>query len=306
MPLVVQVLGLLLLLGGIWFGYRQWIKPYEATLTWQGRGLLLLVVVTLIGGFVGSPFWWMDQPWSFSWDLPPLASRMLAAAGWSFFVLALLALQRPAYRRLRLVLITLVVYLTPLAIVIVLNHMDRFDPTAPITYAFFIIVAPMTVASLWYLLRQPLVVPDEPRDGVLSTTVIWVWLGVVAAVTILWGLAIFITDSGPSNQIWAWSGDLLSSRLIGVMLLTIAAGSAYSMRYADTARLMVAMIIVYSLGITVATLWNMLYGLPVKTLYTAIFGVIFLVSTVLLLSDREPSRRLAPRKPHDSHPPGSF
>jgi hypothetical protein len=281
-----------LLLGGIWFGYRQWIRPHEATLNAQSRGLLFLIVATLIGGFIGSPFWWMDQPWSFSWDLPPLASRMLAAAGWSFFVLSLLALQRPAYRRIRLVLITVVVYLAPLAIAIVLLHLDRFDPAAPITYAFFAIVAPMTVAAIWYLLRQPRIVPEEPRDTVLSTTVVWVWLGVVAAITLLWGLAIFATDSGPSNLIWAWPGDPLSSRLIGVMLLTIAAGSTYSMRYADTARLMLAMIIVYSLGLTIATLWNIFYGLPLKTLYTAIFGVIFLVSTVLLLTDRQSVRRM--------------
>jgi hypothetical protein len=53
------------------------------------------------------------------------------------------------------------------------------------------------------------------------------------------------------------------------------------------------MIVVYSLGLTIATLWNMLIGLPVKTLYTAVFGVIFLVSAVLLLSDRDPAQRLA-------------
>lgn len=295
MAFFVQILGLILLIGGVWFGYRQWIQPYEATLNAQSRGLLFLVVATLMGGFIGSPFWWMDQPWSFSWDLPPLASRMLASAGWSFFVLALLALQRPAYRRIRLVLITLVVYLAPLALAIVLFHLDRFDPAAPITYAFFAVVVPMTAAAIWYLLRQPRIVPDEPRDSVLASTVIWVWLGVVAAITVVWGMAIFATDHGPSSLVWVWPGDALSSRLIGVMLLTIAAGSAYSMRYADTARLMLAMIIVYSLGLTIATLWNIFFGLPVKTLYTAIFSVIFLVSTVLLLTDKEPARRLATR-----------
>ncbi|MCL4836227.1 MAG: hypothetical protein KJZ86_27555, partial [Caldilineaceae bacterium] len=37
-------------------------------------------------------------------DLPPLASRILAAAGWSFAVVCLLVLERPTDRRLRLVL----------------------------------------------------------------------------------------------------------------------------------------------------------------------------------------------------------
>lgn len=284
---LVQVLGLGLLFVGLWLGYRQWIQPREATLNFQSRGLLLLMVVTLMGGFIGSPFWWMDQPWSFSWDLPPLASRMLGSAGWSFFVLCLLALQHPSHRRLRLVLITLFVYLAPLAIVIVLFHLDRFDPAAPITYGFFAIVIPMVVADIWYLMRQPRVIPDEPRDILPAGALVRSWLGVVALVMALWGLALFITDSvitnsGPSNLIWAWPGDLLSSRLIGVMLLTIAAGSIYSLRYADTARLMLAMIVVYGLGLTIASLWNALFGLPTRNFYAIVFGCIFWVSALLL------------------------
>jgi hypothetical protein len=78
--------------------------------------------------------------------------------------------------------------------------------------------------------------------------------------------------------------------LIGVMLLTIAFGALYSFRYADTARLMLVMIVVYTLGITVAALWNMLFGLPIKTLYTAVFSVLFLVTFILLLTDRQPNQ----------------
>jgi hypothetical protein len=295
MAIIVQLLGLVLLFGGMWFGYRQWIQPHAATLTTQGQGLLILVVSALMGGFIGSPFWWMDQPWSFSWDLPPLASRMLASAGWSFFVLALLALRHPSYRRIRLVILALFVYLAPLAIVILLFHLDRFDPSAAITYAFFALVVPMTVAAAWYLWYQPQIVPDDPRDSAPASTVVNVWLNFVAVVTALWGVAIFITDSGPSPLIWAWPGDLLSSRLIGVMLLTVAAGSMYSARYADTERMMLAMIIVYSLGLTVATLWNLFFGLPIKTLYTAVFSVIFLVSTVLFLTGKPLTRRITVR-----------
>jgi hypothetical protein len=88
--------------------------------------------------------------------------------------------------------------------------------------------------------------------------------------------------------IWAWPGDLLSSRLIAVMLLTIAVGALYSFRYAGTANMMLVMIIVYSLGITIASVWNALYALPIKPFYAAVFGVIFLVSTILLLSNRSP------------------
>lgn len=295
MAILVQVLGLIFLLGGIWFGYRQWIQPHAATLNVQSRGLLVLVVATLMGGFIGSPFWWFDQPWSFSWELPPLASRMLASAGWSFFALALLALQHPSYRRMRLVLIALFVYLAPLALAIFIFHLDRFDFSTPITYGFFAIVVPMTTATFWYLLRQPRIVPDEPRDTAPAIPVVHIWLNIVAVISVLWGLALFVTDNGPSNLIWAWPGDLLSSRLIGVMLLTIAAASAYSARYADTARLMLWMIIVYSLGLTLATLWNMLFGLPIKALYTAVFGVLFLVSVVLLCTYRKPVGQVAVR-----------
>lgn len=290
MDVLVQLLGLVILLGGLWFGYRQWIRPHNTTSTLEGRGLLLLVVLTLMGGFIGSPFWWTDQPLSFSWDLPPLASRMLGAAGWSFFAVCLIALRRPTYRRLRLVLILLFIYLTPLALAIVAFHLDRFDFSAPITYAFFAIVIVMMLVTAWYLVRQPQVIPSDERDLFPATVVVQTWLLIVATITAFWGLALLVTDSGPSTLVWAWPGDLLSSRLIGVMLVTITVGALYSFRYADTARMMLVMIMVYSLGITVASLWNLFFGLPIKPLYTSVFGVILLVSTVIYVSDRVPSQ----------------
>ncbi len=286
MALQMQLAGLLLLVGGVWFGYRQWVRRHDATLTAAGRGLLVLLVMTMAGGFVGSPFWWTDQPLSFSWDLPPLASRMLAAAGWSFFVVTLLALRRPTYRRVRLILLLLFVYLVPLTVLILLAHLDRFDFSAPITYAFFGIVLLMDVATTYYLLRQPAIIADDARDSLPASTVTQVWLPIVATITAIWGLALLVTDRGPLPLLWAWPGDLLSSRLIAVMLLAIAVGSLYAMRTAATARMMLAMIVVYSLGITVASAWNRLFGLPIETLYTAVFSIILLVSAVLLMSER--------------------
>ena len=290
MELLAQLAGLLLLIGSVRFGYLQWVRPHATTPA--SRGLLMLMVATLMGGFIGSPFWWTDQVWSFSWDLPPLASRMLGAAGWAFFVVALLVLRRPTHRRLRLILLLLFIYLVPLTVAILVFHLDRFDFSRPITYAFFAVVVPMDIATIWYLLRQPQIIPDEARDALPATIVVQVWLCIVATITALWGIALFVTDSGPSSTIWAWSGDLLSSRLIGVMLLTIATGALYAFRYADTARIMLTMIEVYSLGLAVAASWNMLYDLPIKPLYTAVFGIILLVTSVLLWSER-PSRRTA-------------
>jgi hypothetical protein len=86
--------------------------------------------------------------------------------------------------------------------------------------------------------------------------------------------------------IWAWPGDLLTSRLIAVMLLTIAVGALYSLRQADASRVMLGVIAVYGFGVTLANLWNALAGKPINLLYVAAFGAMFLVSTALSLAER--------------------
>jgi len=286
MTLLIQIFGLFLLLVCIGFGYWRWIKPRKDDLDVQGKGLLFLVILMVMGGFVGSPFWWLNEARSFSWALPALASRMLAAAGWSFVVVGVIVLERPTYRRLHLILILLFIYLTPLAIAAPLFHWDRFDPTAAITYAFFAIVLLMVVGTIWYLFRQPDIFPDTATDLEPPTTAVRAWLAIVAAITALWGIALMITDSGPTDLIWVWSGDLLTSRLIGVMLLTIAAGAVYSLSARGTAKPMMAMILTYGLGLSLASLWLVLAGKPVKVSYLIVFGGIFLVSTVLLIRER--------------------
>lgn len=281
-----QFAGLFLLLGGLWVGYRRWIKPHD--LTWQAQGFVLLIILTLIGGFVGSPFWWADLEVSFSWDLPPLASRMLAAAGWSFAVVTFLALEQPTYRRMRLANLMLAVYLAPLLIVIPLAHLNRFDADAPITYAFFIIVIGMTIPSLWYLWQQPTVVPE--KESTPSSPLIRGWLGIIMIVMGVWGVALLITDSGRSDLIWVWPGDLLTSRLISVMLLAIAAGAALSWRDQDAARVMLKVLITYGIGAAIANLWNTLADKPIKYSYLIAFFVIFIVSALLLVLDKKDAR----------------
>src|SRR5918998_3201421 len=283
--LLVQFLGLFVLLGIVGWGYRRWIRPREVGT--QGKGMLLLTIVTLVGGLVGSTGWWIDDPRSFSWDLPPLASRMLASAGWAFGVATIAAIQRPVPRRTQLVMLMLAAYLAPLLLTIPLFHLDRFDPAAPITYAFFALVLPMTVAALWYLFQQPVIISDEPTDSLPPTPLVGAWLGLVAAVTAFWGLALFITDNGPSGLIWAWPGDLLTSRLIAVMLLTLAIGAVYALRYADVSRVMLGVIAVYGFGVTLANLWNILVSKPVNPSYVAAFGIMFLVSATLLMVERQ-------------------
>ena len=283
--LLVQSLILFVVVGIVAWVYRRWTRHRELGI--QGKGMVLLTIVTLVGGLVGSTGWWIDDPRSFSWDLPPVASRMLASAGWAFGVATIAALQRPAPRRMRLVMLMLTAYLAPLLLTIPLFHLDRFDPTAPITYGFFALVLSMTLAAIWYLLRQPVIVPDGPADSLPPNPPVGAWLGLVAFVTALWGLALFITDNGPSGLIWAWPGDLLTSRLIAVMLLTIAVGAVYALRYADVSRVMLGVIAVYGFGVTLANLWSILVSQPVNPSYVAAFVIMFLVSATLLLAGRQ-------------------
>lgn len=282
--LLIQTLGLLALLSAIGGGYWYWVRPRQADR--QGKGLLLLLILTMAGGLIGSTGWWFDDPRSFSWDLPPLASRMLAAAGWAFGAVTFMVLQRPVRRTLRLALLMLAVYLGPLAIAIVLFHLDRFDFAAPITVGFFMIVTLMLAPTIWFLIRQPGILSGAPADLAPAHTTVRAWLLLVAVVTGLWGLALFITDSGPVDLIWVWPGDLLTSRLIAVMLLTVAVGAAASHRYANDSRLVLVVITVYGFGVTLANLWNMAGGRPVNSAYLVAFGLMCLISAGLLFQER--------------------
>ncbi|MEM7117560.1 MAG: hypothetical protein AAF614_34325 [Chloroflexota bacterium] len=275
---------------GYWYG----IRPYRAKLGFQGVGLLALILLTLTGGFVGSPFWWLNVPFSFSWELHPLASRMLASAGWSFVVVSAMTLRRPSQRRVRLQLLLLGVYLIPLVLAILFFHLNRFDFSAMITYAFFIVAVGMSVASVWYLWRQPLILPDDTRDEVPSRPIERNWLSIVAVFSVLWGLALFLTDDGwPPELIWHWPGDLLTSRLIGVMILAIGVGAVYARQFADTVQMMLAVLVTYGLGVSLSSLWNIWLGQPIKLSYFVIFGLIGLVSAVLLVRRRNVQANLS-------------
>lgn len=119
------------------------------------------------------------------------------------------------------------------------------------------------------------------------------WLALVGISTALWGLALFSTADGPSGLIRAWWGESLTSRLIAVMLLTIAVGVAYSMRNAELSRIMLGVIIVYGAGVVTADLWNALANRPVNVAYLAAFGLVFAVSTALLVIESRRIEKLA-------------
>lgn len=274
--LAVQFLGLVALLIAIGFGYWRWVRPHPVN--FETRGVLIVIVLTMVGGLIGSTGWWFDSPSAFAWDLPPLASRMLAAAAWAFGIATFMTLQHPTSQRIRLVLLMLMVYMIPLAVAIFLFHRDRFDWTLPITYSFFIVVLILIVSALWYLYRRPVIIADDARKP-LSQPIRW-WLMIVAIITGLWGIALFVTDNGPVSLLWVWPGDLLTSRLISVMLLTIAVAALYSLRDQDLARVTLATLIVYGLGAALANLWSATAGKPMQPLYVAAFGLMGIVSLI--------------------------
>lgn len=279
-----QILALIFLMCGVAFGYQRWLKPRLSTLDKQGRGLVMLIIVTLAGGFIGSPFWWFDFPQSFSWDLPPLASRMLAVAGWSFAVMCFLVLEKLSARRVQLALLTLETYLPPLVMAILIFHLDRFDFTAPLTYGFFLIAAGMTAIGFYFLCWQPVITPTDLGEP--TTPLIKSWFGLSAILMGAWGIALFSTDNGPSSLIWVWTGDLLTSRLIASMLLTMAIGSAYATRHGDAVTPMLGMSLTYGFGVALANLWSVLADKPIQFSYLIIFGIVGFGSTVLLLSSK--------------------
>lgn len=169
---VATLVGGTLLVATVGLLSLRWLRPRRSSLDRHGMGLLGLLLVTLVGGSLGACFWWIDLEASFSWDLPPLASRMLAAAGWSFAVPTVMALEQPSRRRVRLVLLLLATYVLPLVAAIMLFHLDRFDFSKLISYGFFIITLGMSVATVWYLLRQPRIIPDAARDGAAASPVV--------------------------------------------------------------------------------------------------------------------------------------
>jgi len=95
----------------------------------------------------------MDIPGSFSWALPLLAARLLAAAGIALAVTGCYEIEQKKESLIRSYIVMLAVYLASLVAAILLFHLDRFDWRAAITYAFFAVAGGMTIAALWHLLR---------------------------------------------------------------------------------------------------------------------------------------------------------
>ena len=274
------------LLVGIWLGWRRWGRPYRDSLDAQGRGELILAVAAVAGGLIGSPFWWMDFPGSFSWTLPPLAARLLAAAAIAFAVTGCYALERRQERLVRSYIVMIAVYLGPLVAAILLLHLDRFDWSAPITYGFFTIAGGMAIAAIWHLVHGTSLgkdYQDEMPSPVTTRVKAWLWL--VVTVAGLWGLALFLYPQGSVPDIWVWPQDALTSRLIASMLLTLSAGALLGLRSAAQAAMALWMFVVYGAGAAAACLWTIASGKPVAMSYAAAFPTLAAVSLALLIFD---------------------
>jgi hypothetical protein len=158
----------------------------------EGRGSPVgrfVLIATAVGGLIGAPFWWLDLPPSFAWDLPPLASRMLGVAALAFGVTGIAVLEHPSAARERLFYMLILAYLVPLALAAVTLHLDRFDFARPVTYGFFAVVIVLCVGSALELSRGKDAGPVQCAPG----GTVRGWLLVAGVALAVWGAALFAT-----------------------------------------------------------------------------------------------------------------
>ncbi len=271
------------------FGYFRWIVPRASSIA--EKGVLTLIVSTLFGGLIGSFGWWFDDPRAFAWDLEPLVGRMLASAGWSFGIACLATLRIPSYYRVRLVLWMLIVYLLPLAVAIFVFHLSAFDFFQPISIAFFLTVFLLVGLAMVFLFSQPQIVVKQKvgrsdEERIKGLTGVNTWLLGIGLVMGIWGLLLFLVPSGPNALLWAWSDMTLCSRLISVMLLTLAFAAFYSLKHPELKLVVLKLVFVYAIGIVLANSYGFFIGQNVLWLYVIVFGAIGLGTLILLSRSR--------------------
>ena len=283
---LMLILAGFLLVGATALGWLRWARPYGRALEAAARNMLALAILVVVGGLIGSVFWWMDERQSFAWRLAPLASRMLASAGLGFAAAGIYALERGRTRLVHGYLIMLAVYLAPLAAAIALFHLHRFDWRAPITYAFFAIVGLLTIGAFWHLARGTRLPSRSGRQAEPHPTPpgARLALGLVALVSGLWGLALFIWPDGPYSLIWIWRWDGLTSRLIAVMLLTLATGALLGLRDIESAAMAAWLFLVYGIGVVLACFLATIVGRSAPPAYEGAFSVLALLAAFLLLT----------------------
>lgn len=299
-PLLEQILALFVLLCGISIGWRRWVGPLRAELDANAIGMLVLAILAVVGGAVGSVFLWRNDPNSFSWTLSPLAARLLGSAALAFAITGCYALEQRSERLLKAYIVFLAVYLAPLVVAILLFHLDRFNWNAAITYAFFVIAGGMALAAIWHLVRRTALGPSfagSDQQAPLLVTRCWLW--VVAIGMGLWGVSLFLHPTFPLPAIFIWPRNPLTSRLIASMLLTLSTAAVLGIQSTEQARMSLWMFVAYGAAAFVACLWNAVGGKPVPVSYAGAFCGLALGSVLCILYVRDKSRSLSA---NDSHP----
>ena len=252
-----------------------------------------LIMSTTVGGFLGAPFWWFDLPASFAWDLPPLASRMLAAASLAFGLTGFFVLRRPAENLCRFYNTLIAVYLVPLTMAAVLFDRERFDFSLPVTYGFFAIVVVLSTGSVSALF--------PPMDSMRATEVVEppssafrTGFAFLAAAFCVWGIALFVVPEELSGTWSLWPGDTLTSRLNAAMKLALAA--AFAMASRDRKQIAPALMFasVYGFGVLAACLVNLMRGDIAPLSYAAVFGLLGMISTGMLAAGNLKAKTASP------------
>ncbi|MEO8244975.1 MAG: hypothetical protein ABI832_22040 [bacterium] len=282
--LASQIVGLVMLLVGI--GLADRLLQRSNRMTGAQRQARLLALMTGVGGLVGAVAWWQNVPFAFAWTLPQVAARFLAVAGVAFGIAALRAAWIGSTGHLRLIASMLAVYLGPLAIAALTLHLDRFDPNAPITYAFFAIVAVMLVAAIATLLRLP-----ANERGMSSGA-----LTVIGATAGLWGVVLFLWPNGPIHTLWPWPDDPLTTRLIASMFLTVATACLLAEGRAEreTAQILCTL---YSTGIVGATILAAATGKPGSSAYLVYWTLVGITAIRSWINRRATLPRHGPSHP---------
>ena len=279
----VQLIGLVVLVLGTALG--EVLLQRRMALAGAAREARFLAVIAGVGGLVGVTVWWQNPDYAFAWALPPVAARFLAVAGVAFGAVALRAAWIGTIGHLRMIAAMLLVYLGPLAAAILLLHLDRFNPSAAITYAFFAIVLTMVILSMRALLRPP----DEVR-GLTSGM-----LGLGGFLAGLWGLVLFLWPAGPWPVLWPWPQDPLTTRLIAAMFLTVAAACHFAEGPAER-RTAYILCLLYGAGIGVVVSLALLAGKPASLAYLIFWALVMVAAVRGLVSERAVSSAHAPNR----------
>ena len=285
MPVVVvQVIGLALLVLGM--GLGEGILQRRMPMTGALQQARMLALLAGVGGLVGAAAWGQNLPYAFAWALPPMAARFLAVAAVAFGLVALRAAWIGTVGHLRMVAVMLLVYLGPFAGAVLFLHLDRFDPTSPVAYAFFGVVVCMVIAALLTMIR----VPYDERG--LSSGM----LGLVGSLAGLWGLVLFLWPSGPWPIMWPWPQDPLTTRLIAAMFLTIAA-ACHIAEGRQERRTAYILCFIYGIGIALVEALALWLGKPGSWAYLLFWTFVAVEAVRGLVSERAASPTHAANPP---------